>query len=287
VRLNLYIFCLLGLWLFSGCGRSIPEVVGPCNGSEELCDRRFDQVAFATTHNSMSNADDDWVTPNHRHGIERQLRDGIRGFMLDLHKWEGQVVLCHFMCVAGSTLLGMKPLDTALLEIKQFMDDNPGEVLAIIFESYVGADDVEAVFETVGLSERMYSHRRGQPWPTLGRLIASGKRLVVFSDDDTGTADWHHPVWDHCWETDFDIQGPGQFSCEMNRGSADNDLFILNHFITDPYASEEWAAQVNTFDSLHPRATQCFEETGRMPNFIAVDFYTIGDILAVVDRLNQ
>jgi hypothetical protein len=280
-------FSLLGLFSCSGCGRSIPEVVGPCNGSEDLCDRRFDQVAFATTHNSMSNEDDGWVTPNQKHGIVRQLQDGVRAFMLDLHKWEGQVMLCHFMCVAGSTLLGMKPLETALLEIKQFMDENPDEVLVIIFESYVAAHDVEEVFEAVGFSGRIYAHRRGQPWPTLRRLISSGKRLVVFSDNAAGAADWHHPVWDYCWETNFEVQSLAQFSCDLNRGSQDNDLFILNNFISDPYASEESAAQANAFDFLYPRATGCFEETGRMPTFIAVDFYSIGDVMTVVEELNK
>ena len=277
------------MWLLwcSGCGRSVPEVVSSCNGSEDLCDRRFDQVAFATTHNAMSNADDNWLNPNQQHGIERQLQDGVRALMLDLHYWEGQVMLCHFVCAMGSTLFGMKPLVTALSEIKQFLDENPGEVLIIIFESYVDAEDVEAAFEAAGFAGRLYSHRRGQPWPTLRRLIASDERLVVFTDDENSTVDWYHPVWDFCWETDYDIQGPAQFSCEVNRGSKDNDLFILNNFITDPYASEEWAAEVNAFDFLDSRATQCFEETGQMPNFVTVDFYSIGDVMAVVDRLNQ
>lgn len=275
-------------YIACACGRSTPEVVGPCNGSEELCDRRFDQVAFATTHNSMSNQDDDWVNPNQKHGIERQLQDGVRAFMLDLHYWEGEVMLCHFMCAMGSTLFGMKPLATALSEMKQFLDENTNEVLSIIFESYVGAEDVEAVFNEVGLSEWACSHRPGQTWPTLRRLISSGKRLVIFSDNTAGSsADWHHPVWDYCWETDYDIQGLAQFSCEVNRGSPDNDLFILNHFVTNPYASEEWAAQANAYDFLHTRAAGCFQETGRMPNFVAVDFYSIGDVMAVVDQLNQ
>jgi hypothetical protein len=280
-------FIIIGLFWCSGCGRSAPEVVGPCNGSEELCDRRYDQVAFATTHNSMSNADDDWLNPNHRHGIERQLQDGVRGFMLDLHYWEGQVMMCHWMCAMGSTLFGMKPLETALSEMKRFLQENPGEMLTIIFESYVDAEDVEAVFDSLRLSGWLYSHRKGQPWPTLARLIASGRRLVVFSDDEFTTADWHHPVWDHCWETDFDVQSVEQFNCEVNRGSTDNDLFILNNFISDPYPSEESAAQANAFDFLYPRATGCFEETGQMPNFITVDFYSIGDVMEVVDRLNQ
>jgi len=265
----------------------VPEVVGPCNGAQDLCDRRFDQIAFATTHNSMSNEDDNWLNPNHRHGIQKQMQDGVRAFMLDLHYWEDQVMMCHWICAMGSTLFGMKPLETALAEMKQFLEENPGEVLVIIFESYVSASDVEAVFDAAGFSERVYSHSQGRPWPTLSRLIASGKRLVVFSDDESTTADWHHPVWDHCWETDYDIQGVEQFNCEVNRGSTDNDLFILNHFISNPHASEEWAAQANEFDVLYSRATGCFEDTGQLPNFITVDFYSIGDVMAVVEQLNK
>jgi hypothetical protein len=277
----------LSSFLFLACGRSVPEVVGPCNGSEDLCDRPYDRVAFATTHNSMSNQDDDWLYPNHQYGIERQLQDGIRGFMLDLHYWEGEVMLCHGICAFGSTLFGMKPLETVLAEMKRFIDDNPGEVLTIIFESYVDAADVMEVFDAAGLAGRAYSHTRGRSWPTLRKLLVSGKSLVVFTDDEDGSSGWYQPVWDHCWETDYDVQSVEQFSCEVNRGTRDNDLFILNHFISNPHPSEERAAEINVFDFLYPRAVRCFEESGKMPNFVAVDFYATGDIVEVVEQLNR
>jgi hypothetical protein len=60
--------------------------VGACNGSRALCGRRLNEVVFPTTHNAFAAADEPgWLFANQRHGIERQLRDGIRGFMVDVH----------------------------------------------------------------------------------------------------------------------------------------------------------------------------------------------------------
>jgi hypothetical protein len=60
--------------------------IDACNGHPELCDRRLNQVVFATTHNSMSAADiPDWMFPNQERGIRGQLEDGVRGFLIDIH----------------------------------------------------------------------------------------------------------------------------------------------------------------------------------------------------------
>ncbi|HST40275.1 MAG TPA: hypothetical protein VLK58_12235 [Conexibacter sp.] len=59
---------------------------GSCNGSVELCGRRLNEVVFPSTHNSYAASDEPgWLFPNQRHGIERQLRDGIRGLLIDVH----------------------------------------------------------------------------------------------------------------------------------------------------------------------------------------------------------
>lgn len=69
-----------------------PEVTRPagevthCNGYAELCDRKLDDVAFPATHNAMSAAElPGWYTPNQRYGIRRQLKDGVRAFLIDTH----------------------------------------------------------------------------------------------------------------------------------------------------------------------------------------------------------
>ncbi len=62
------------------------ETVDACNGHPELCDRRLNEVSFATTHNSMAAADiADWMFPNQEKGFRGQLEDGVRGFLIDVH----------------------------------------------------------------------------------------------------------------------------------------------------------------------------------------------------------
>ncbi len=59
---------------------------GACNGSRALCERRLDDVVFPATHNSYAASEEPgWYFTNQRYGIERQLRDGIRAFLIDVH----------------------------------------------------------------------------------------------------------------------------------------------------------------------------------------------------------
>ena len=59
---------------------------GGCNGSRALCGKRLGEVVFPATHNSYAAADEPgWLFANQRLGIERQLRDGIRAFLIDIH----------------------------------------------------------------------------------------------------------------------------------------------------------------------------------------------------------
>ena len=59
---------------------------GGCNGLRAMCGRRLDQVVFAATHNSYAAAQEPgWLFANQRFGIARQLRDGIRALLVDVH----------------------------------------------------------------------------------------------------------------------------------------------------------------------------------------------------------
>jgi hypothetical protein len=61
------------------------ETVG-CNGSLELCDRTLDEVAIPATHNAMSAVTyPDWLFGQQDAGFVDQLRDGVRGLLIDAH----------------------------------------------------------------------------------------------------------------------------------------------------------------------------------------------------------
>lgn len=267
-----------------GSGPDGGEPTLACNGHEELCDRRFDQVALAMTHNAMSNAEAGWLLPNQNFGITRQLNDGVRGLMLDTYEEDGELLLCHAYCSLGS-----QPLVEGLEEITVFLSANPHEVLSIIFENYItNAQTVEA-FERSGLIDFVYAHRVDDPWPTLRTLVEADTRLVTFQEKlpQSPEAPWLMHIWDHAWETPFSFSTPEDFVCDPNRGDPAHALFLLNHFLTGPFGgSAEFAETVNYNPLFIGRARQCELEGNALPNFVAVDFYDIGDLFQVVDELN-
>jgi len=61
---------------------------------------------------------------------------------------------------------------------------------------------------------------------------------------------------------------------------------ILNHFISNPFPTPMNAERANAESILLDRALACWRASGRLPNFITVDYYEIGGVLSVVDRLN-
>lgn len=259
-------------------GRRV-SVAGACNGHAALCERRYDQVAFAATHNAMSSADEGWFQPNQQHALRRQLDDGVRALLLDTHYAGGRVSLCHGVCAAGRS-----PLSDALGVIAGFLRDNPREVVTLIFEAHVSAADTAAEIARAGLLPAVYTHRG--TWPTLGEMIATGRRLVIFTEQGGGAPRWYHDLWAHAWETPYRFGGSGDFTCGKNRGTEGAPLFLLNHFVTRVFPSESASREVNQWAVLGARARECQRRSGRLPNFVAVDFYATGDLLAVVDALN-
>lgn len=70
----------------SGADERAPTTIDRCNGAEELCDRRLDDLVLAGTHNAMASADvPGWMFPQQERGIVAQLQDGIRALLVDVH----------------------------------------------------------------------------------------------------------------------------------------------------------------------------------------------------------
>ena len=256
----------------------------PCNGAASLCQRAYDQVAYATTHNSMANAADEWLWPNQNLTMKEQLAAGVRAFMIDTHYDETNADLIPSLC-HGHCALGQISLSDALEQFSAFLACNPQQILTLIIEAYVSAEDTRNAFEEAGLTQWAYTHESGRPWPTLNTLIERDQRLIVLSDEGEQT-DWYMPVWDHAFETHFSVEQIDDFSCEPNRGSTDNALFILNHFLSAPLPSADLALQANLAPLFSTRAESCQTRFNRIPNFVTVDFFDLGDTKMVVDQLN-
>ncbi len=201
--------------------------------------------------------------------------------MLDVYDVNGTSMVYH-----GYAFIGSKPLSNFLNTIKTFLDNNPNEIVTIILECYTSANAIENEMNRSGLSGYLYTHPALTSWPTLQTMINNNKRLVIFSDrnDASPSQGWYHYVWDEAFENPYSAANSGEFSCQVNRGNGSNDLFILNNFITPANATD--AQTVNTNPYFLNRVQQCQQERGKFPNFITVDFFELGDALAVVNQLN-
>lgn len=260
----------------------------PCNGHVELCERPFDAIVFPGTHNSHSALDEGFppVVANQQHGIAQQLEDGIRVLLLDVYADEAEPAtlrLCHGSCAFAST-----PHLEGLAAITSFLQANPREVITIIYEDHAPVDAIASDYAAAGADALVFTHAPGSPWPTLGEMIDADTRLVVTAESGGPPPPWFHHVWDEAWDTPYGPTSVDDLSCDHNRGSTDNALFLVNHWVNDALGlpSQANAAIVNAADVLQPRAEECRDRWAHPTNILAVDFYEQGDLFAVVDALN-
>jgi hypothetical protein len=75
----------VSVFVGTGGATTPPPAAGPCNGHEALCDRPLTGVAMAATHNAMSAPLPGWFASQQDASIADQLRDGVRGLLIDTH----------------------------------------------------------------------------------------------------------------------------------------------------------------------------------------------------------
>ncbi|MEP7159683.1 MAG: hypothetical protein ABI746_01130, partial [Dermatophilaceae bacterium] len=225
-----------------------------CNGFAQLCDRAYNDVAYPSSHNSMSAADQPgWYLAEQPTGLIGQLDAGIRTLLID--SWYGQATttghvtnaakdkakglaqakadfgpgavesalrlrnavsgqptgpvepyLCHGVCDIGATTW-----EPVMADVHDWMKAHPREVVTFFIEDSVSAADTAALFEKAGLLPYVATHQVGRPWPTLGQMVDSGKRLVVLMQEDGGGArdPWLMQGWDQAQDTNYDAKTPG------------------------------------------------------------------------------
>lgn len=302
---------LVAATLFAGSGAA--AAAPRCNGAAKLCARTFDRVVLAGSHNAMSAQSLRWKIPNQSVDMPAQLRFGVRALLIDSHYARRQAdgtlttdddgkatggtrstYLCHVVCQLGAT-----PLVAGLKGIRTWLAANPREVIAIVNEDHVAPADFVAAMKASGLARFAYRGPTSR-WPTLGRMVASGQRVVVLAERrGGGGASWYHPAYRGIvQETPYTFRTPDLLtrpanwaaSCVPNRGGRQGSLFLMNHWSPDvpPAIPDLFAsAAVNARSVLVGRARACRAARGRLPSIIAVDQVRAGGLLAAVRDLNR
>jgi hypothetical protein len=216
-----------------------------------------------------------------KEGMEAAMR--IHDRLVGKPEGPEEVYLAHGFCELGSTRF----VD-ALKDIKDFLDENPHEVLIIVIQDEgVKPADVAACFEKSGLVDDVYRGPVTPPWPTLAEMISQNQRVLVLAENHAEGVPWYHVMNGVIQETPYSFHSPEEFSNRPNRGGTNGSLLLMNHWIeTAPASKPSNAEIVNAYDVLYKRARACRRERRMLPNLVAVDFYRTGDLFKVCRALN-
>ncbi|KAJ0104395.1 hypothetical protein J7T55_011180 [Diaporthe amygdali] len=271
------------------------QQAAPCNGHSELCDRRYSNLTLVGSHDSAFVGTG--VADNQETTVAAQLAQGVRFLQAQTHLDNNTIKLCHTLCV----LEDAGPLATYLGDVKTFLDANPREVVTLLLTNQDGMTGAafDAVFRGAGIQSYAFAPGRNltlDQWPTLGQMIDNGQRLVVFMDFPAGDPVPYilNEFDPYIIESPFDFTDPAFAQCSIDRppgASPQGRMILVNHFLDTNISGilipNRGAANVtNSAASITAQANICVGLYGSNPNFILLDWMSVGDGMAVQAMMN-
>ncbi|PPQ97679.1 hypothetical protein CVT26_001862, partial [Gymnopilus dilepis] len=279
-----------------------------CNGHAELCDRKYGNVTFLGSHDSFAFSGNPFALARTQEvDLLTQLGDGVRLLQAQSHMNNGKLHFCHGTC----GLFDGGSVEDYLTKVKYFLDRHPNEVMTLIFtnpENQNVSKVWKPIFDKTGITDMAYVPPQAvmsrDDWPTLGEMISSGKRVVVFLDKGAETrtdpaVDFILPQFQMVWEDVYDPTNAA-FPCKVDRTAGplapSQQLSLINHnlnanifpigrgiLIPDRLNSPK----TNSVNSILMHAGHCASYVQeRNPNFVLLDYVNVGQGLEAVNRLN-
>lgn len=303
----------------NGCGNGLYCGTCPAAGNNKpICirgmsnqptsivkDLPFNKYTWIMTHNSFSIVNEPSSTGvprvtfyNQEDTVTNQLKNGVRGLMLDMYDFDDDIWLCHSLQGQCFNFTAFEPAINTLKEVEAFLDQNPSEIVTIIIEDYVHSPKgLTKLFANAGLTKYWYPvtamPSSGKDWPAVSDMVARNQRLLVFTSIASKEADEGIAYqWRFMVENESGDPGIVPGSCPNRKesqplNSKSASLFLMNYFPTIPVMNE---ACKEHSSSLGEMVNSCYKASGNMlPNFLAVNFYMRSDgggVFDVQDRVN-
>ncbi|KAK7036180.1 transcription factor IIIB 60 kDa subunit [Favolaschia claudopus] len=275
-----------------------------CNGRAEYCSRLYSNVTYVGSHDSFAFSSDPLALARDQEvNITAQLQLGVRLLQAQGHMNGNVLHFCHTSCSLfdGGTVLNY------LKAVKRFLDENPNEVLTLLFTNPEGLSPRtiwKPIFDAAGISNMTYVPpslpMKQSDWPTLGNMIDSGTRVIVFLDSQ---ADGPQPV--NFILPDLHLGNTllcheRLIPCSVNRIhgplATEDHIYLINHslniniipigsgvIIPDPLE----AVTTNGVTSILAHANGCTPLGGnRAPSFVLLDFVNLGAGFQAAEILN-
>ncbi|KAL1291627.1 hypothetical protein AAHE18_20G213900 [Arachis hypogaea] len=212
----------------------------------------FNKYAYLTTHNAFAIDGEPSQTgvpqvtiTNQEDSITHQLSNGVRGLMLGMYDFDGDVWLCHSSQGQCHDYTAFEPAIGTLKEIEAFLSANPSEIVTLILEDYIHTQNgLKKVFSVVGLKKFWFPvtnmPRNGGNWSLVSDMVAKNRRLIVFTsvkskEQSEGIA----YQWNYMVENQYGDGGRKTGSCPNRAESSNLDdksksLVLVNYFRSVP-----------------------------------------------------
>ncbi|XWS41888.1 hypothetical protein CRYUN_Cryun17cG0121100 [Craigia yunnanensis] len=212
--------------------------------------------------------------------------NGVRGLMLDMYDFDGDIWLCHSFRGQCFNFTAFQPAINTLREVEAFLSQNPTEIVTIIIEDYVHTPKgLTKLFTNAGLDKYWFPvskmPKNGEDWPIVNDMVQANHRLLVFTSVASKEAEEGIAYqWKYILENEAGDPGVKQGSCPNRKesgplNSKSASLFLMNYFPT--YPVEDEACKVHS-TPLADMIGTCYKAAGSMiPNFLAVNFYMRSD----------
>lgn len=276
-----------------------PTNTQPCNNYPELCSRKYSNITFVAAHNSP------FITPNNiganqELGVFSQLNDGIRMLQGETH-WNSStqtISYCHTSC----DLLDAGTALDYFSNITDWVRRHPYDVVTLLLvnSDYIGVGNYTTPLINSGLTQYAFEPPQVpmtlESWPSLGQMILTGKRVVIFMDYNANQTEIPYILdqFSQVWETPFSPTNRS-FPCtqqrppDLDRKAAEDRMYLANHNLNTEVAFLGTSVltptttlvndtnAVSGFGSLGLMANSCVETWSRPPNFLLVDYYNEGN----------
>ncbi|EPS28042.1 hypothetical protein PDE_02988 [Penicillium oxalicum 114-2] len=273
-----------------------------CNGRSEYCSRSYSAVSFVGSHDSAFVGE--LPQQNQNIDVTAQLNMGVRFLQAQTHHSlinKDVLELCHTSCL----LEDAGTLQSYLSTIKTFLDANANEVVTLLLTNGDSVDitDFGNAFAKSGIDRYAFVPASNPlplgSWPTLGQMISSGKRLVVFLDygANTNKVNYILDEFAYYFETPYDVTDSNFSGCSIDRpsgASPSGRMYIVNHFldvdifgvkVPDRTAAGTTNAATGK-GSIGAQASVCKGLYNRAPNVVLLDFVDKGNAIKAQDTLN-
>ena len=243
-----------------------------CNGAPELCGRRLDEVVFpARTTRCPPQTFRTGCSRSRSGGIPRQLQDGIRALLFDVHYGvpvEGRVKTDIDQETRSRAKLdqavGKEGVDAAMRIRDRLAGKAEGARAAYLCHGFCelgrrhsrgprspprvpdpeperGADPGDRGLRVAPGSRRGVRRKRprrprlpkGAP-PALADVARDDRhaeRVLVLTESGRPGIAWIHPAFLVMQETPYHFKEPSELSCAPNRGGTQGSLFLMNNWI--------------------------------------------------------